>query len=943
MAQFGHSVYGTSYYGATNAIYGLFTSEVITVPVAIQQDLVFDSVIRLPNVTYTADKEFVYAGEWTKNGTSMSTASGSATILFSAWGFNLHTEGSGTYTLKKLINGELVVDSTGDLPVNKPNIEYAQYELTISGAVTIHDIEIKTCYVNIYGRSTGDWVKLPISDMVLATEDDVAGLYEEARVLDDYTYKVRYSGNFGISHTSYQFKIEMITSDNNTAPIVRYLLIQSGGIHSGYTDSGTYTVTFDFGPTFKSYETIEWDSTEDPNTSLTITSQSGTGTSWGILSLPYVHDMTQVRLLDNATQGWIKLPVINPRHLKEWDSFNISAFSRKDSNAISPIRAEFYDSSDHLITTIPEPYSTNKISHAKYNGTAVPMYVRLILARPGLQYNSPCINNIELTATCEYTQVHHESSSISRVFGPKEVISLSALNFTDKPEPEYGLIDYTIRVHSTKDIVLYWKSEESSPFRDLTISTLSDDILCAISNEPYYINYGLKRIYYDGQPTTTTERMTNTFMNPYHIFNTTLKYMYKVVNGWADYDGHILDSTSTDRLVLSFTEAIEGRPELTSESEVNGTYNSYIEFVYAWPNATDYAEWISKEYVSDEIPVNPNGLYIPYTYDRQPLPDIDDFAYVDNNCYVIEVIPGSVTRNGIHVDQQFHTSLELVYPDNVYINGIPKREYIIQDVIIRGTDITDRLRYPQIEELIGIYNNPQTGYPISKANADYHLNADYLFDAASCSIDWSPDGIQPEEGAIYYVYYVCRKPLYARIQISCDYTETKTTHNGAWRSATNYQYQASCAPDQDYISNDLTNIIPMTREYWPDLGNATDLHYIVHDDNPWVSTSVQNNRVVGTLGKYRPATDWYPKIKPGYYYIGKDEFYLYADPVTIHADNIERAGNVSYEDGILIENASTNLLLNSDFSIQERRLIYQFAGEPIEYGETAPIIFEVQS
>jgi multiple sugar transport system substrate-binding protein len=81
-----------------------------------------------------------------------------------------------------------------------------------------------------------------------------------------------------------------------------------------------------------------------------------------------------------------------------------------------------------------------------------------------------------------------------------------------------------------------------------------------------------------------------------------------------------------------------------------------------------------------------------------------------------------------------------------------------------------------------------------------------------------------------------------------------------------------------------------------------------------VRKAIADNRVVGTLDSRDPKVNWNPNINGGYYYINKDSYYMFVNPVEHTLDNtlIPIAKNVSYTDGyngtgILIEEGTTNL------------------------------------
>jgi hypothetical protein len=270
--------------------------------------------------------------------------------------------------------------------------------------------------------------------------------------------------------------------------------------------------------------------------------------------------------------------------------------------------------------------------------------------------------------------------------------------------------------------------------------------------------------------------------------------------------------------------------------------------------------------------------------------------------------------------------------------------------VVHGASGSDKLRYNYsftvngttynaIAELRGVFKNT-ISLTTNPTMADYLLNTDYLFYPDSSTIDWSPTGKEPNVGDAYYVHYLCRVPLYASVDISCDYKETKIIKNGVWVSQNKQQASGTCSPGHDYVSQKLETLYPTTNTtLWGTIPTGVNnLKYTVIDNNIWVETKVDKDNtgsyVKGSLGKRNPSKNWYPKIKTGFYYLGKDVYYNYLNPVTVNIgqDKIEYAKNISFKaspfndeggmGAILVENGTTNLLTNSDFKVTSTQLSY---------------------
>lgn len=135
------------------------------------------------------------------------------------------------------------------------------------------------------------------------------------------------------------------------------------------------------------------------------------------------------------------------------------------------------------------------------------------------------------------------------------------------------------------------------------------------------------------------------------------------------------------------------------------------------------------------------------------------------------------------------------------------------------------------------------------------------------------------------------------ITISSSYKEIIITKQ-AWTSNKLVKGTGQCSVDKDFVSAALpTKTDKIT---WIDLTNdITNLQYTIDDNNQLVityvdttvgnqATPISTSKIVGTLkakfnntdnyGKY-PHNRWWPSITSGYYYLNKEEYYLYTEPM----------------------------------------------------------------
>lgn len=182
-------------------------------------------------------------------------------------------------------------------------------------------------------------------------------------------------------------------------------------------------------------------------------------------------------------------------------------------------------------------------------------------------------------------------------------------------------------------------------------------------------------------------------------------------------------------------------------------------------------------------------------------------------------------------------------------------------------------------------------------------------------IVWDP-GPAPTKSATYYVKYNYDVSAEGTLTFSPSYKETEILKD-IWVSNVRLKNwglqpdtQAECSVDDDYISEKLPEKLDTT--VWVDLQNVlgsldTDsLKYTLSDNNQLVITYIDNiatidatplsatpttsSRVMGTLkakfnsasvyGRY-PHNRWWPTITPGFYYLNKDEYYLFSRPMKV--------------------------------------------------------------
>lgn len=310
---------------------------------------------------------------------------------------------------------------------------------------------------------------------------------------------------------------------------------------------------------------------------------------------------------------------------------------------------------------------------------------------------------------------------------------------------------------------------------------------------------------------------------------------------------------------------------------------------------------------------------------RITLPSIDPRARISDNPYKVTIIANSVRKkNG-----------EVLPDDVVYLKAPLQVTYktitIEGEKVVRGPVVhgKDPLKRPRVVSIKGIWSKDDyhsgvlapTWIPYN----DFTNTGDYRL--THNSIDWSPaDGDEPLPGEVYYVTYTCEVPDTLTIVMDTNYQEEGGVDR-IWRSMEVKEFQGMCSPGQDFRME-----LPPIEE-WIDTQQAIqqgveDITYVVEDNDLWVKTWVEYDQendkyyLVGSLQDRVPKDNWFPTIKTGYYYLGKDEYYLFSEPITVSSTKRDMpvASNVlyvpaKYQHGILTQEASSNLLRNSGFDI----------------------------
>lgn len=561
------------------------------------------------------------------------------------------------------------------------------------------------------------------------------------------------------------------------------------------------------------------------------------------------------------------------------------------------------------------------------------------------------------------------------------------LNFT-VPTPIGGTIvispDYVIDTTSDtfgiykagKELNLYWKSSGNTPNKKSSTTDANDILVAYAKAWPEsgleretakaedkahlykYYQYGRGFIIY---PDVNTLTMSNLFSPS--IDSSLGNYSYYVANGWVSVDG---TQNSNSNITVAWNSNIANN--VSNISQNNGSksggilYNDSVKISVIAPNSVGEVTWISDEKIFDSV-INEDGVYKEkiIAIEGTDIPEIDSDVSITDNPYVADIVYRSVECDGkivpeerIKVAQLDNDGNPVLDTDGKIIYNYPMVYYgsdsfveatKYRAAVVRGpsssSDYVDILPDNRVTDVIGIYFDSQGANPDNPedSTASFYTEGQD-FTVIGNRIDWSiayENGtlksgcLAPTAGTSYYVTYKHNVVNKLYISFRCMYKEYET-NKALWTSAVTKSYTGSCTPGHDYRSNPLPS---KTSEVdWGTIPSNVDidtLFYVLNDDNIWVSTFFDNNVVVGSLRNRVPSTDWLPTIHNGYYYLGKDEYYLFTEPkeFTPTRSEVETATNVTYVpckygNGIFIEEGTTNIILNSGFDkLGNKTVIFQ--------------------
>ena len=592
------------------------------------------------------------------------------------------------------------------------------------------------------------------------------------------------------------------------------------------------------------------------------------------------------------------------------------------------IRLKFPIGIEETVAAIPF-VNTGKVT--------IPVRFKIILSRD-VNYLTPAIELLDVVANAEYkeTKVFGKNaieSYASAVFGNNTgedilymdgrgrttVASVSNLSFTlpymerhNGPQrmsvADYKIVNEKFEPGHASNINIYWALSSGKKISANNSDYLMAKVTADGVNIKKHIQYGSGiTMSIDKDDAPDIHNITGIFYPPL----VQKDYAYHLKNGHTD-EETINNNVNIRWAKEDATPSALRRNIVYTEIGAQEIYTSILNAVDG-----DIVDWKSEEIIKDGV-VNKNSPESPIIYFEElteGLPEIpSDAIIIDSNPYKVEIIPNSViSENEIKEDSRIELSID---------NSIIEYEMVTEEkvLIFRGSANTNQDFLPKSNTLSvkGIYSSLTDIAPTYWQGTHFYL-------VEGNKIDWSPimsnpgySGPKPKVGDKLYVTFTYNKIVNIKVRAESSYSRNDYAVMDIYRTREPMEFEGRCSLGMDYIS-DIIDI----EQLWqiPENVDKTTLQLKpIVTDNPFVMAYAKDNRIVATLGATNPRENWHPKIKEGFYYIGKNAYYLFTNPNKQPLDKtaIPKAENVSYATvsnsrGVLLQEATQNLFANAVF------------------------------
>lgn len=464
MAQFGKHLYGSSFFGKSNAFVGNYDTRVIDIGEQLNGKVVIQLDSKLPSVFYKNDDALFKYSNNPEMKETHSVIKKNTKLNTYISGKNLeihHGSGSAKVTVQEQETGEkkeYTTDDTGLLKLdNFPTSHLESYIIIIEATEDFEFKGIKAQTTEIQGlfRAAGeeaiqtenffnqDWPLLSGNNIVPPTNS----VWKEHFILDFNEYEGEV-----IAHTKdltgiryVQLRLMLLSTDSETTPEIDTILLYSGDL-SRFRSSGNWRVSLDMnniaeekGVEFERVEKIDWIEKEVNSSRFDLHSSSRVGTTPSVLNIlndNYWSDMTAKYTLrhngetfgipygraslneegnghsQSSRIGSLFLGPINTRTanftnatILDWRKLNGLIYYPRNSNQSNFI-VEFYENENDVQQGIPPVYTISNPTERNdkrlnINNRYQSLYMRILFERKA-DFGSPVVDDIHLYTLLKY-------------------------------------------------------------------------------------------------------------------------------------------------------------------------------------------------------------------------------------------------------------------------------------------------------------------------------------------------------------------------------------------------------------------------------------------------------------------------------------------------------------------------------------------------------------
>ena len=477
MAQFGKHLYGSSFFGKSNAFAGNYDTRIIDVGENLSGKIVIQLESKLPSVFYESSNiVFRYSGDYALK-EEYTTLIKSATVNTYLSGKNLEVhygKGSAKIIVQEQETEErreYLTDGSGVLKLdNFPTNHLESYIILIEATeeFDFKGIQAQTTEIQGLFRAADeeavqtenffnqDWPLLSGNDIVPPTDS----LWKEHFILnfDEHQGEVIAQSKELISIRYVQLRLILLSTDSETSPEVDTILLYSGDL-SRFRSSGNWHVALDMsniaeeeGVAFERVQKIDWVEKEESSSRFDLHSSSRNGTTPSVLNIlndNYWSDMTAKYVLkhngrtfgdpygrvslneegnghtEGSRIGSLFFGPINTREagltnttVLDWLRLNGLIYYPRNSNQ-SDLTIEFYENKNDIENGVPPIYIINNPKERKdiilnIESRYQSLYVRILFERK-TGYSSPVVDDIHIYTLLKYESLRQNGQFIDEL------------------------------------------------------------------------------------------------------------------------------------------------------------------------------------------------------------------------------------------------------------------------------------------------------------------------------------------------------------------------------------------------------------------------------------------------------------------------------------------------------------------------------------------------